>query len=144
MNHLCVEKIRECRITPYSKQEEQIKEFNDERTIIASLLNQLGIPRNTAGYNYLIYIILKITKSNNINVKLTTELYPQIADELDSSVKRIERGLRYSIEAAWDRNIEGIKNILGYYDDCKPYSSQFIWLLADKYRMINNKFILRF
>ncbi|WP_295092761.1 sporulation initiation factor Spo0A C-terminal domain-containing protein [Ruminococcus sp.] len=144
MNHLCVEKIRECRITPYSKQEEQIKEFNDERTIIASLLNQLGIPRNTAGYNYLIYIILKITKSNNINVKLTTELYPQIADELDSSVKRIERGLRYSIEAAWDRNREGIKNILGYYDDCKPYSSQFIWLLADKYRMINNKFILRF
>ena len=144
MNHLCVEKIRECRITPYSKQEEQIKDFNDERTIIASLLNQLGIPRNTAGYNYLIYIILKITKSNNINVKLTTELYPQIADELDSSVKRIERGLRYSIEAAWDRNREGIKNILGYYDDCKPYSSQFIWLLADKYRMINNKFILRF
>ena len=144
MNHLCVEKIRECRITPYSKQEEQIKEFNDERTIIASLLNQLGIPRNTAGYNYLIYIILKITKSNNINVKLTTELYPQIADELDSSVKRIERGLRYSIEAAWDRNRESIKNILGYYDDCKPYSSQFIWLLADKYRMINNKFILRF
>ena len=144
MNHLCVEKNRECRITPYSKQEEQIKEFTDERTIIASLLNQLGIPRNTAGYNYLIYIILKITKSNNINVKLTTELYPQIADELDSSVKRIERGLRYSIEAAWDRNREGIKNILGYYDDCKPYSSQFIWLLADKYRMINNKFILRF
>ena len=113
-------------------------ELTNEREIIASLLNQLGIPRNTAGYNYLLYIILKINRSNNINVKLTTELYPQIADELDSSVKRIERGLRYSIEAAWDRNRESIKAILGYYDDNKPYSSEFIWLLADKYRMINN------
>ena len=113
-------------------------ELTNEREIIASLLNQLGIPRNTAGYNYLLYIILKINKSHAINVKLTTELYPQIADELDSTVKRIERGLRYSIEAAWDRNREGIKAILGYYDDNKPYSSEFIWLLADKYRMINN------
>jgi two-component system response regulator (stage 0 sporulation protein A) len=114
-------------------------ELTNEREIIASLLNQLGIPRNTAGYNYLLYIILKINKSHGINVKLTTELYPQIADELDSTVKRIERGLRYSIEAAWDRNREGIKAILGYYDDNKPYLSEFIWLLADKYRMINNK-----
>ena len=129
MYNLCVEENNAKKIT----------EVMNERDIIASLLNQLGIPRNTAGYNYLLYIILKINKSHDINVKLTTELYPQIADELDSSVKRIERGIRYSIEAAWDRNREGIKAILGYYDDCKPYSSEFIWLLADKYRMINNK-----
>ena len=129
MYNLCVEENNEKKLT----------EVMNERDIIASLLNQLGIPRNTAGYNYLLYIILKINRSNNINVKLTTELYPQIADELDSSVKRIERGLRYSIEAAWDRNRESIKAILGYYDDNKPYSSEFIWLLADKYRMINNK-----
>ena len=129
MYNLCVEENNAKKIT----------EVMNERDIITSLLNQLGIPRNTAGYNYLLYIILKINRSNNINVKLTTELYPQIADELDSSVKRIERGLRYSIEAAWDRNSDGIKDILGYYDDCKPYSSEFIWLLADKYRMINNK-----
>ena len=129
MYNLCVEE----------NNEKQFTEVTNERNIIASLLNQLGIPRNTAGYNYLLYIILKINRSNNINVKLTTELYPQIADELDSSVKRIERGLRYSIEAAWVRNRDRIKDILGYYDDCKPYSSEFIWLLADKYRMINNK-----
>lgn len=127
MYNLCVEE----------NNEKQFTEVTNERNIIASLLNQLGIPRNTAGYNYLLYIILKINHSNNINVKLTTELYPQIADELDSSVKRIERGLRYSIEAAWVRNRDRIKDILGYYDDCKPYSSEFIWLLADKFRMIN-------
>ena len=127
MYNLCVEE----------NNEKQFAEVTNERNIIASLLNQLGIPRNTAGYNYLLYIILKINHSNNINVKLTTELYPQIADELDSSVKRIERGLRYSIEAAWVRNRDRIKDILGYYDDCKPYSSEFIWLLADKFRMIN-------
>ena len=129
MYNLCVEE----------KNEKQFMDATSERDIIASLLNQLGIPRNTAGYNYLLYIILKINNSNNINIKLTTELYPQIAEELDSSVKRIERGLRYSIEAAWDRNSDGIKDILGYYDDCKPYLSEFIWLLADKYRIINSK-----
>lgn len=129
MYNLCVEE----------NNEKKISEVTNERDIIASLLNQLGIPRNTAGYNYLLYIILKINNSNNINIKLTTELYPQIAEELDSSVKRIERGLRYSIEAAWYRNSDGIKDILGYYDDCKPYLSEFIWLLADKYRIINSK-----
>ena len=129
MYNLCVEE----------KNEKQFMDATSERDIIASLLNQLGIPRNTAGYNYLLYIILKINHSNNIKIKLTTELYPQIADEFDSSVKRIERGLRYSMETAWDRNSESIKEILGYYDDCKPYLSEFIWLLADKFRMINNK-----
>ena len=129
MYNLCVDE----------KNEKQFMDATSERDIIASLLNQLGIPRNTAGYNYLLYIILKINHSNNIKIKLTTELYPQIADELDSSVKRIERGLRYSMETAWDRNSECIKEILGYYDDCKPYLSEFIWLLADKFRMINNK-----
>jgi two-component system response regulator (stage 0 sporulation protein A) len=129
MSNLCVEK----------NNKNHAMEISNERDTVASLLNRLGIPRNTAGYNYLLYIILKINKSKDINLKLTTELYPGIADELGSSVKRIERGLRYSIEAAWDRNRESIKDILGYYDDCKPYSSEFIWLLADKYRMINNK-----
>ena len=143
MYNLCVENNNGFRIMPYIEKEEQTEELTDERNIVASLLNQLGIPRNTAGYNYLLYIILKINQSNNINVKLTTELYPQIADELDSSVKRIERGLRYSIEVAWDRNKEGIKDILGYYDDCRPYSSEFIWLLADKCRMMNNRVVLR-
>ena len=143
MYNLCVEKNNGFRIMPYIEKEEQTEGLTDERNIVASLLNQLGIPRNTAGYNYLLYIILKINQSNNINVKLTTELYPQIADELDSSVKRIERGLRYSIEVAWDRNKEGIKDILGYYDDCRPYSSEFIWLLADKCRMMNNRVVLR-
>jgi two-component system response regulator (stage 0 sporulation protein A) len=94
MYNLCVEENKE----------KKFSEIMNEREIIAYLLNQLGIPRNTAGYNYLLYIILKINKSHDINVKLTTELYPQIADELDSTVRRIERGLRYSIEAAWDRN----------------------------------------
>ncbi|WP_294442657.1 sporulation initiation factor Spo0A C-terminal domain-containing protein, partial [Ruminococcus flavefaciens] len=95
----------------------------------ANLLKSLKEKVNRRGLNETLF-------KNSRNFYL---LYPQIADELNSSVKRIERGLRYSIEAAWDRNSDGIKDILGYYDDCKPYLSEFIWLLADKYRIINNK-----
>ena len=121
-------------------------EAANERDVISSLLNQLGVPRNTAGYNYLLYIILKINQMGDTNVKLTTELYPEIAEELHSSVNRIERCLRYSIAVAWHRNSEGIKGILGYYDDYKPYSSEFIWLVADKYRSLKdrNRFTFRF
>jgi two-component system response regulator (stage 0 sporulation protein A) len=75
----------------------------------------------------------------DVNVKLTTELYPQIAEELHSSTYNIERSLRYSIAVAWNRNRKGIKGILGYCDDYKPYSSEFIWLVADKYRLLKER-----
>ena len=135
MNNLCVELYEENRVIPCIDRNEKLIGTRDERETIVLFLNRLGIPRNTAGYNYLYYIILKIIKTNIINIKLTTELYPQIAVELNSSVNRIERGLRYSIESAWDRNKDVFKSVLGYYNECKPYSSEFIWLLADKIRM---------
>lgn len=135
MNNLCVELYEENRAIHCIDRNDKLNGTRDERETIVLFLNRLGIPRNTAGYNYLYYIILKIIKTNIINIKLTTELYPQIAVELNSSVNRIERGLRYSIESAWDRNKEVFKSVLGYYNECKPYSSEFIWLLADKIRM---------
>ena len=135
MNNLCVELYEENRAIHCIDCNDKLIGTRDERETIVLFLNRLGIPRNTAGYNYLYYIILKIIKTNIINIKLTTELYPQIAVELNSSVNRIERGLRYSIESAWDRNKEVFKSVLGYYNECKPYSSEFIWLLADKIRM---------
>ena len=135
MNNLCVELYEENRAIHCIDRNDKLIGTRDERETIVLFLNRLGIPRNTAGYNYLYYIILKIIKTNIINIKLTTELYPQIAVELNSSVNRIERGLRYSIESAWDRNKEVFKSVLGYYNECKPYSSEFIWLLADKIRM---------
>ncbi|MBP5363586.1 MAG: sporulation initiation factor Spo0A C-terminal domain-containing protein [Ruminococcus sp.] len=135
MNNLCVELYEEKRAIHCIDRNDKLNGTRDERETIVLFLNRLGIPRNTAGYNYLYYIILKIIKTNIINIKLTTELYPQIAVELNSSVNRIERGLRYSIESAWDRNKEVFKSVLGYYNECKPYSSEFIWLLADKIRM---------
>ena len=127
MNNLCVELYEENRAIHCIDRNDKLNGTRDERETIVLFLNRLGIPRNTAGYNYLYYIILKIIKTNIINIKLTTELYPQIAVELNSSVNRIERGLRYSIESAWDRNKEVFKSVLGYYNECKPYSSEFIW-----------------
>jgi two-component system response regulator (stage 0 sporulation protein A) len=129
MNYLCIEETN----AKYGL------ETANERYIISSLLNQLGIPRNTNGYKYLLHVILKINQMEDVNVKLTTELYPQIAEELHSSTYKIERSLRYSIAVAWNRNRKGIKGILGYCDDYKPYSSEFIWLVADKYRLLKER-----
>ena len=111
---------------------------NSDRTAeLAWLLNRIGIPRNTVGYEYLFLITLRIVGMNSSRMRLMTELYPKIAAETGSSVSRIERAVRYAIEAAWNRNRECIQGILGYPISTKPYSSEFIWLLADEFRRMD-------
>ena len=143
MNSLCAETWKGQKVIPYSEEKNTPDAIRNEKEILIWLLNRLGIPRNTAGYSYLFHIVLKIMKTDTVKVKLTTNLYPEIADELNSSAKNIERCLRYSIEAAWNRNKDDIKRILGYYADYKPYSSELILLLADKLRNISkNEFFI--
>ncbi len=106
------------------------------KELLVRLLNQTGVPRNTAGYSYLFLLALRLAEMNAVKVHLFTELYPQIAAELDSSVSKIERSIRYAIEAAWNRNREGLKRSLGYHHDVRPYASEFIWHLTDQYRIL--------
>ena len=72
---------------------------------------------------------------------VTKELYPGIAKKYDSASSRVERGIRHAIELAWERGQKDtIKRIFGYsmnIERQKPTNSEFIALLADKFRVMS-------
>jgi len=70
------------------------------------------------------------------DIRMTTELYPAIAQEFNSTAKRVERNIRNAIEVAWNRGSIAMQHeIFGYTvkdTKGKPTNSEFIAMLADR------------
>ena len=71
---------------------------------------------------------------------VTKKLYPGIAKKYDTASTRVERGIRHAIELAWERGPKDtLQRISGYSmnsDRQKPTNSEFIAVLADKFRVM--------
>ncbi|WP_274594920.1 sporulation initiation factor Spo0A C-terminal domain-containing protein [Desulfosporosinus fructosivorans] len=84
--------------------------------------------------------ILMVVEDVSLLGAVTKELYPGIAKKHDTAPSRVERGIRHAIELAWERgNTDTLKRIFGYSMDIerqKPTNSEFIALLADKFRVM--------
>lgn len=100
---------------------------------IIRILNEIGIPRNLRGCEYLRTAIELAYKNNHISI--TRELYPRVAEKHNSTSKRVERAIRHAIEVTWSRgNIEFINHYFAYSVSAvkgMPTNSQFIFTIAD-------------
>lgn len=71
---------------------------------------------------------------------VTKELYFGIAKKYATASNRVERGIRHAVEIAWQRgNEDTLEQIFGnsMNIDCqKPTNSEFIEILADKFRVM--------
>lgn len=109
--------------------------YRTEETV-KTLLLEIGIPANLKGYSYLSCAIGLLVEQNKISGSITKELYPAVALKYNSTVSRVERGIRHAIEIAWCRGkIKHINEIFGiniYNDYEKPTSCEFISLVADR------------
>lgn len=107
------------------------------------IIHELGVPSNLKGYNYLREGIILVYNDPNLAHKITTSLYPKIADKYLSTVSRVERSMRHAIEVSWNRgNWDMMEEIFGYsvsIDKSKPTNSEFIVTIADMLRLENNK-----
>ena len=107
------------------------------------IIHELGVPSNLKGYNYLREGIILVYNDPNLAHKITTSLYPKIADKYASTVSRVERSMRHAIEVSWNRgNWDMMEEIFGYsvsIDKSKPTNSEFIVTIADSLRLQNNK-----
>lgn len=61
----------------------------------------LGFKRKHLGTNYLARAIQLAATDLRLTERLTTELYPMIADEFGTLPGRVDHGIRRAIEAAW-------------------------------------------
>lgn len=114
------------------------KSFDLEKEV-TSIIQEIGIPANIKGYNYIREaIILTINNSNIINA-VTKELYPHIAKTNNTKPSRVERAIRHAIEVAWDRgDSDKLNSIFGYTINVnrgKPTNSEFIAMIADNMRL---------
>lgn len=105
------------------------KSINIE-TRLEFLLPYLGVPTNLKGYNYLKFAILAVAEDETKIQKVTSNLYPQIANYYTTTSSRVERSIRHSLEICFKRINPIIANwLFGYSLDPitkKCTSSEFI------------------
>jgi two-component system response regulator (stage 0 sporulation protein A) len=107
---------------------------------VTNVMHKIGIPAHVKGYQYIREAILMVVEDVSLLGAVTKELYPNVAKKYDTASSRVERGIRHAIELAWERgHTETLKQIFGYslnVDRQKPTNSEFIALLADKFRVM--------
>ena len=109
---------------------------------VTTTMHQIGIPAHVKGYQYIRDAILMVIKDVSLLGAVTKELYPGIAKKHGTASSRVERGIRHAIELAWERGqTDTLKRIFGYsmnIERQKPTNSEFIALIADKFRVMSN------
>ena len=94
---------------------------------ISSLLISTNLPANNMGYTYLKYAVMLAYKNPGAIHKLTSELYPTIAEHFKTSAKRVERDIRYIITTTFDT--QRLKNpTTNTIFDIRPKNGFFISL----------------
>ncbi|MCL2169924.1 MAG: sporulation transcription factor Spo0A [Defluviitaleaceae bacterium] len=106
---------------------------------VTTILHELGVPAHIRGYHYMREAIMMAINNMDVLNYITKELYPSIAQKMDTTSSRVERAIRHAIEVAWSRGkIDAIDNLFGYTisnSKGKPTNSEFIALIADKLRL---------
>ena len=104
-------------------------------------MHEIGIPAHVKGYQYIREAILRVVEDDSLLDAVTKELYAGIANKYDTASSRVERGIRHAVEIAWERgNEDTLEQIFGHSIniDCqKPTNSEFIAILADKFRVMS-------
>ena len=106
---------------------------------VTRMIRGIGIPAHIKGYQYIREGIVMAIKDPDILNYITKFLYPAIAKKYHTTTSSVERAIRHAIEVAWNRGkIDVIETLFGYSVNSgkgKPTNSEFIALIADKFRL---------
>lgn len=121
---------------------EEQKQFLFDSTLesdVTKMIREIGIPAHIKGYQYIREGIMMAVKDPEILNYITKYLYPTIAKKYRTTTSSVERAIRHAIEVAWNRGkLDSLEEIFGYSVSCgkgKPTNSEFIALIADKFRL---------
>lgn len=109
---------------------------------VSRLLSVLGIPAHTHGYTFIKTAIILCIDNPDYQHKITTELYPKIAEMHKSSVSKVERAIRHAIITASNKNNEKPNDVfMSFFGTTlnskkgRPTNSDFIAILANDFRI---------
>ena len=111
----------------------------DIKMAVTSFIHKVGIPASIRGYIYTREAIMMALNDAELINSITKQLYPTIAKKHNTYPSRVERGIRYAIEVAWDRgDIDTLNKLFGYTinpNKGKPTNSEFIAMISDRFRL---------
>ena len=123
--------------TKDSKQEtaNNVISYKEYEDAIFNVFHQIGISANLDGYYYLKEAIMICIESDHPEkIRVIKGCYSVIAQKFETTYKKVERGIRHSIEIAWNRgNMDLIRKIFDHTIDVrrgKPTNYQAITMLA--------------
>ena len=106
---------------------------------VTQMMRGIGIPAHIKGYQYIREGIIMAIKDPDILNYITKFLYPAIAKKYKTTTSSVERAIRHAIEVAWNRGkLDAMEALFGYSVNSgkgKPTNSEFIALIADKFRL---------
>ncbi len=101
-----------------------------EDIYISQLLSGLGISPKLVGFAYLKTAIYLIKQDSNMLNYMHQELYPAISKMHNSTVSRVESGIRSAIKSAWEKRDSNI-TFFRYFNDKRPTNVAFLRIILD-------------
>ena len=119
--------------------EPERREVSSLEMQVTDIIHQIGVPAHIKGYQYLRDAILMAIDDDHVISAVTKQLYPSVAKKYATTSSRVERAIRHAIEVAWDRgDVDVLNAYFGYTIHTargKPTNSEFIAMIADKFRL---------
>lgn len=109
------------------------------RTEISDELVQMGFRQGQVGFNNIVEAMTMIAMMpSGQPIRVTSEIYPAVADRQESSVRNVERTIRNSIESVWRRsNLRTLMELYPFPCDNmngRPTNAEFLINMAGKFR----------
>lgn len=117
--------------------------FEDEgmvkRTCVERELVRMGFRQGQSGFYNIVEAILLITQiERGRPIRVTSEIYPKVAERRGSSVCSVERTIRNAIESVWKRsNLRTLREMYPYPCDNlngRPTNAEFLINMAGNFR----------
>lgn len=112
--------------------------------LITSLLCELGMPSHLLGFEYVRLAIYYVYENQIYKKRITTQVYPMIAEQYHTDPQNVERSIRHAIEVAFTRgNIDDIYHMFRNTvssTKTRPTNAEFISMLADHIHIDSKNF----
>ena len=117
-------------VTVLSNEESKPNKFRTE--MLSLLLIKMCFVPNHNGFHYILSSIEYCVTNKDVQLCITKDIYPYVAKKFNSTVNRVERCIRKSIDYAWYNNgREYLNKIAGFNLSKKLTNSQFISLISE-------------
>ena len=98
---------------------------------IERLMSDIGITTNYKGYYYLTDALQMCLNSENRRLKITKEIYPQVATRHGATSYRVEQNIRFAKEHSFSTRRDKLEEIAGSSLEKIPSNTEFLAMLTE-------------